>query len=136
MEIGDVMESTLERPPVEISDAKPRRPWLAAAMSLFAAPLGHIYAGQFRRGLVLWFLSAYFIPMLLYSWVSLSINQTLFIVSALCLLFLFALFDFLQQCLLARAQTAAHIDLGSDFYNPLIDRNVTAGNTGWWMASE
>lgn len=37
--------------------AKPRSPWLAVLLALLGGPLGHIYAGRFRRGLWLWIVS-------------------------------------------------------------------------------
>lgn len=40
--------------PAEAPCSKPRRPWLAALLSLLAWPLGQIYAGRLRRGLLLW----------------------------------------------------------------------------------
>ena len=33
---------------------KPRRPWLAALMSLFGSPVGQIYAGRLYRSILLW----------------------------------------------------------------------------------
>jgi signal peptidase I len=38
---------------------KPRRPWLAALLTLLQTGLGHIYAGSFKRGLVLFFIGQF-----------------------------------------------------------------------------
>ena len=48
--------SIMETPssPTETSFSKPRRPWLAAILSLLAGPLGQVYVGRLRRGLFLW----------------------------------------------------------------------------------
>ena len=37
-------------------DNKPRRPWLAALLTILEIGLGHIYAGNFKRGLSLFFI--------------------------------------------------------------------------------
>ncbi len=51
----------------------PRRPWLAALLSLlFSGPIGQIYAGRFRRSLVLWFLTALLLPILTFTILTLS----------------------------------------------------------------
>ena len=41
----------------------PRRPWLAALLSLLlGGPVGQIYAGRFRRSMVLWCVTAWLLP--------------------------------------------------------------------------
>ncbi len=65
---------------------KPRRPWLAALMSLLGGPLGQIYAGRLRRSLVLWAVGAVFIPALAFATISLPIGRVGFAVLLLCLL--------------------------------------------------
>lgn len=42
----------------ETSSSKPRRPWLAAILSLLCGPLGQVYVGRLRRSLFLWFVGS------------------------------------------------------------------------------
>ena len=47
---------------METSIIKPRRPWLAALLSLMGGPLGQIYAGHFCRSMILWAVGALLLP--------------------------------------------------------------------------
>ncbi|MDP6468750.1 MAG: signal peptidase I [Pirellulaceae bacterium] len=71
---------------VESTIVKPRRPWLAALMSLLGGPLGQIYAGRLRRSLVLWGVGAVLLPILAFATISLPIGCTGFAVLLLCML--------------------------------------------------
>lgn len=42
----------------------PRKPWLAGMLSLAAAGLGHLYCGQLAKGLILFFISFAFAPII------------------------------------------------------------------------
>jgi signal peptidase I len=51
----------------------PRRPWLAALLSLlFAGPIGQIYAGRLRRSVVLWCVTGFLLPILTFTILTLS----------------------------------------------------------------
>jgi signal peptidase I len=54
---------------------KPRRAWLAAILSLLGSPLGQVYAGCFRRSVILWGISAACLPLLMFSLMSLPIGR-------------------------------------------------------------
>jgi len=36
---------------------KPRKPWLSGLFTVFSIGLGHIYTGQAKRGIILFFIS-------------------------------------------------------------------------------
>ena len=56
-------------------ETKPRRAWLAALLSLLGGPLGQVYAGRFRRSLMLWFVGALLLPLLAFSSISLPLGR-------------------------------------------------------------
>ncbi len=63
---------------------KPRKPWLAGLLTLFTIGLGHLYSGEAKRGIVLYFLGqgtilAIFLPLI---W--LSPNILVFLLALLC----------------------------------------------------
>lgn len=60
--------------PAEASCSKPRRPWLAALLSLLVWPLGQVYAGRLRRSLLLWFAGVCFFFALTFGAVSLPLG--------------------------------------------------------------
>lgn len=63
---------------------KPRRPWLAALLSLFGGPTGQVYAGRPRRGLVLWALGAVLLPVIAFAAVSFPVGRVGFIALMSC----------------------------------------------------
>ncbi len=68
------------------TSANPRRPWLAALMSLLGGPVGQIYAGRFRRSLVLWIAGGVLLPIFAIAAVSLPTGRmglTLILLSAI-----------------------------------------------------
>ena len=70
------MNDSIAVPSEETGRIIPRRPWLAALLSLlFGGPLGQIYAGRFRRSLILWFLTALLLPILTFAIITLPISR-------------------------------------------------------------
>ncbi|MGO8746392.1 MAG: signal peptidase I [Thermoguttaceae bacterium] len=95
--------SIMETPssPTETSFSKPRRPWLAAILSLLAGPLGQVYVGRLRRGLFLWLIGLCLNLVLMFFAIGLPIGFFCFIL--LCLFDLaFVLYLAVDAFLLAR----------------------------------
>ncbi len=62
------------------ANARPRRPWLAALLSLLGGgPLGQVYAGHFRRSMLLWIIGGVLFPILAISIVSLPLGRVGFV---------------------------------------------------------
>ena len=83
-------ESTIER-------GKSRRPFYALLLSLGATGLGHIYCGRLEKGLVLFFISFLFTPVIVFSVKNVTSTFTLILLLASIfitfLVFLYALID-------------------------------------------
>ena len=101
---------------MDTASAKPRRPWLAALLSLCGGPLGQVYAGRLRRGLCLWVVGACVLPVLIFSAILLPLGKLGLIVMVLCALG-FPLFLAIDAFLLARR-------------NPVSPRK---GYQRWWV---
>ncbi|MGD0897655.1 MAG: signal peptidase I [Thermoguttaceae bacterium] len=71
---------------MEATSFRPRRPWLAALLSLLYVPVGQIYAGRLRRGLCLWSVGGCLLPILAYCSVALPIGRSGFVLLVLCAL--------------------------------------------------
>ena len=63
---------------------KPRRPWLAAILSLMSGPVGQIYAGRLRRSIILWCVGAALLPAFAFAAMSLPINRAGVVFLLLC----------------------------------------------------
>ncbi len=63
---------------------KPRRPWLAALLTLSGGPLGQIYAGRLYRSIVLWAVGAVLLPVLAFATISLPLGRIGFSAGLLC----------------------------------------------------
>jgi signal peptidase I len=59
---------------VEAGPIRPRRPWLAGFLSLLGGPVGQVYAGHFRRSIILWCAAALLLPVVIAT-VSLPIGR-------------------------------------------------------------
>jgi len=70
---------------VESTILKPRRPWLAALLSLSGCPLGQIYAGRFYRSIVLWAVGAILLPVLAFATISLPLGRIGLSILVLCM---------------------------------------------------
>jgi len=71
---------------METLSQKPRRPWLAAILSLFGGPLGQIYVGKLRRSLCLWLVGACFFPVIAFCLITLPIGRISFNLLLMCVL--------------------------------------------------
>jgi signal peptidase I len=71
---------------MEITSSKPRRPWLAALLSLFCGPLGQVYAGRLRRSICLWIFGTFLLYILVFCAIDLPIGHYGFISLMLCTL--------------------------------------------------
>ncbi len=61
---------------METLSTKPRRPWLAAILSLFGGgPLGQVYVGRMRRSLLLWLAGECLLLILAFCTISLPIER-------------------------------------------------------------
>ena len=61
---------------VESPRIVPRRPWLAALLSLLCGgPMGQVYAGRFRRSIVLWFVGTLFLPVVGFALILLPLGR-------------------------------------------------------------
>lgn len=60
---------------METAIIKTRRPWLAALLSLLGHPVGQIYAGRFRRAIVLWVVGSLLLPLLTLSFIALPTGR-------------------------------------------------------------
>lgn len=81
---------------------KPRRPWLAALLSLFGGPLGQIYAGRLQRSIVLWAIGAILVPILAFATVSLPLGGFRFVLVLLFCLVGFPLFLMVDAYVVAK----------------------------------
>jgi len=63
---------------VEPTNTKPRRAWLAALLSLLGGPIGQVYAGRFRRCMVLWAISQFLQTIFLSSAIVFPLGQLVF----------------------------------------------------------
>ena len=70
--------------PAETSSSKPRRPWLAAILSLLGGPVGQVYVGRLRRSLFLWLVGFCLLPILAFCMIGLSIGRFGLILLSLC----------------------------------------------------
>lgn len=80
---------------------KPRRAWLAALLSLLGGPLGQVYTGHFGRGVLLWLIGAFLLPILWFLTVFLPLGRAGLMLSLLCAL-AFPIFLAVDAFLLAR----------------------------------
>jgi signal peptidase I len=71
---------------MEITSTKPRRPWLAALLSLLFGPLGQVYAGRLRRSICLFIFALFLFIILAFCTISLPIGQYGFMLLLLCVL--------------------------------------------------
>lgn len=62
-------------PPSAEGLEKPRRPWLAAILSLLGGPVGQIYAGEVRRSVILWTIGTVLSVLLIAAAVSLPVGR-------------------------------------------------------------
>jgi signal peptidase I len=91
-----------------IVENKPRRPWLAALLTLFEIGLGHIYSGNFRKGLILFcmdqFLSFVFIASL-----TLVAPNTFYVVFALSAGFAFIIYCVVDAAVIAKRNNKNYV---------------------------
>lgn len=66
------------------SSEKPRKPWLAAILSLLTMPLGQVYAGHFRRSVVIWVVGQILLTAVLFFAVATSLGLSAAILVLLC----------------------------------------------------
>ena len=71
---------------MEAAITKPRKPWLAALLSLLGGPLGQVYSGQFRRSVLLWFVGASLLPLLAFILISIPVGRAVVVLLLLCTL--------------------------------------------------
>lgn len=89
-------DSTVER-------GKPRRPFYALLFSLGATGLGQIYCGRLEKGLILFFISFLFTPVIVLSVKYISSTFTLILLLAsIFITFLVFLYALIDSCLLAK----------------------------------
>lgn len=70
------MDEAIIAETAETTRIVPRRPWLAALLSLlFGGPIGQIYAGRFRRSMVLWCATALLLPTFAFVMLSLPLGR-------------------------------------------------------------
>ena len=95
------MECFLRNEEGKIMDNKPRRPWLAAVLTLLETGLGHIYAGNPKRGIVLYCIAQ--CPFLVFA-VSLTaiVTTAVFRASAILAVIAFAIYCVVDAVLIAR----------------------------------
>jgi signal peptidase I len=77
---------------MEATFSKPRRPWIAALLSLLIGTLGQIYAGRLRRSLCLWLLGGCLFSVLAVCTITLPIGRFGLALLALCVLVIPAYF--------------------------------------------
>lgn len=56
------------------AEIKPRRPWLAALLSLVGSPVGQVYAGRLRRAVLWWGASLAYLVLLSLAFISLPVE--------------------------------------------------------------
>lgn len=66
--------------------AKPRRPLLAASLSLLGGPVGQIYAGSLGRSVLMWLIGSALLPSLAFASISLPIGKGSIVLILLCLI--------------------------------------------------
>jgi signal peptidase I len=71
---------------MEAPFTRPRRAWLAALLSLLGCPLGQVYAGRFRRSVLLWVLGVLLLPLFAFSLISLPVGRRGFLLLLACML--------------------------------------------------
>lgn len=80
---------------------KPRRVWVAALLCLLGGPVGQVYAGHFRRGVVLWSLGVCLLTIIIISIICLPLGRTGAILMLLSML-VFPLYVAVDAVLLVR----------------------------------
>ncbi|MBI82050.1 MAG: signal peptidase I [Planctomycetaceae bacterium] len=88
-------------PDVEMTSTKPRRAWLAALLSLLGGPLGQVYTGHFGRGVLLWLIGTFLLPILWFLTVFLPLGRVGLMLLLLCAL-AFPIYLAVDAFLLAR----------------------------------
>ena len=83
------------------ANIKPRRPWLAALLSLLSGSLGQVYAGHFRRSMFLWIIGVFFGLILALCFISLPLGRLGMTLLLLCVP-AFTVFLVIDAFLLAR----------------------------------
>lgn len=68
------MDESTTATAVEMDRIRPRRPWLAAFLSLLGGRIGQVYTGRFRRSIMLWCAAALVLPAVL-AMISLPIGR-------------------------------------------------------------
>ena len=86
---------------METTFTKPRRAWLAALLSLLGGPLGQVYTGHFGRGVLLWLIGTFLLPILWFLTVFLPLGRVGLMLLLLCAL-AFPIYLAVDAFLLAR----------------------------------
>jgi hypothetical protein len=84
-----------------IVNNKPRRPWLAALLTMFEIGLGHIYSGNFPKGLILFCIDQFLSLVFVASLIVIAPNA-LYMIFALLVGFAFTVYCVVDAALIAK----------------------------------